>query len=125
MPNNSAFKGYRDDQIGVGNEGNSSQVNFPGTYWDPQSNKESEVFHNAAADALVRMGWVMIRDADGNEVEDPRLSRRPEDTEEVLQLRQRLALAEAELKKVNKPKAPAKPKNPSKPKDLTKPKDNK
>lgn len=119
MPNNSAFKGYRDDQIGVGNEGNSNQVNFPGTYYDPQSQKQSEVFHNAAADALVRMGWVMIKDAQGNKVES-QLSRRPEDTEEVLELRKKLAAAQAELKKVNKPKAVQKPKAPVQPKDLTK-----
>ena len=82
-----AFKGYRDDQIGVGNEGNTSKVNEPGTYFDPESEKEIEVTHPAAADALVRMGWVMIRDEHGNKVEN-RFSRRPEDSPEVLRLRE-------------------------------------
>ena len=44
MPDNSAFRGYRNDQIGIGNEGNTSQVKEPGLYFDPVSEKESEVF---------------------------------------------------------------------------------
>ena len=120
MPDNSVFKGYRADQIGVGNEGNTSKVNQPGTYFDPESENETTVFHTAAADALVRMGWIMIKDRDGNKVEN-RFSLRPEDTPEVLKLREQLEAAQAQLKKqtVKKPAAPKQPKAPKAPKVLT------
>lgn len=112
--NQTAFRGYRDDQIGVGNEGNTATINMPGLYFDPQSEKELEVFHTAAADALVRMGWVKVNfepvlDKEGN----PKLEkdgtpkmrrlpttfgRRPEDSPEVLKLRAELAAAQEQLK---------------------------
>lgn len=114
MPEISAFKGYRADQIGVGNEGNTSTVNEPGLYFDPVSEKESEVFHYAAADALVRMGWVRVMfDEEGNRLPTT-FGRRPEDSPEVLKLRAELEVARKELAKkaekpaASKPKAPAK-----------------
>ncbi len=97
MPDVSAFKGYRPDQIGIGNEGNTSKVNEPGLYFDPQSEKEIEVFHTAAADAVVRMGWVKVEfDEDGNRLPTT-FGRRPEDSPEVLKLRAELAAAQKEL----------------------------
>lgn len=111
------FKGYRDDQIGIGNEGNTVKINEPGVYFDPESEKELEVFHNAAADALVRMGWVRVNfDENGKRL--PTLAgRRPEDTPEIIELRAQLAAAQAQLKtkaaqkaKDKKPKPAAKPK---------------
>ena len=105
------FKGYRADQIGVGNEGNTSKVNEPGLYFDPESEKEIEVFHRAAADALVRMGWVKVEfDAEGNRLPTV-MGRRPEDSPEVLKLRAQLAAAQKELeKKQASTKPAAKPK---------------
>lgn len=101
MPDNSAFRGYRNDQIGIGNEGNTSQVNEPGLYFDPVSEKESEVFHNAAADALVRMGWVRVEfDDEGNRLPTT-FGRRPEDSPEVLKLRAELAAAQKALEEKN------------------------
>lgn len=101
MPDNSVFKGYRNDQIGIGNEGNTSQVNEPGLYFDPVSEKESEVFHNAAADALVRMGWVRVMfDDEGNRLPTT-FGRRPEDSPEVLKLRAELAAAQKALEEKN------------------------
>lgn len=111
MPDISAFKGYRPDQIGVGNEGNSSTVNEPGLYFDPVSEKEEHVFMHAAADALVRMGWVRVEfDEDGNRLPTT-FGRRPEDSPEVLKLRAELAAAKKELeskntKVVKEPKTP-------------------
>lgn len=111
MPDISAFKGYRPDQIGVGNEGNSSTVNEPGLYFDPVSEKEEEVFMTAAADALVRMGWVRVEfDEDGNRLPTT-FGRRPEDSPEVLKLRAELAAARKELetkqtKEAKEPKTP-------------------
>lgn len=118
MADVSAFKGYRPDQIGVGNEGNTSQVNEPGLYFDPQSEKELEVFHTAAADALVRMGWVRIMfDEEGNRLPTA-FGRRPEDSPEVLKLRAELAAAQRELDEKNKAQAKAakEPKEPKAPK---------
>lgn len=116
------FRGYRPDQIGVGNEGNTSQVNEPGVYWDPVSDKTEEVFFRAAADALVRMGWVQCeveRDEDGRvtKVIKPNYGgRRPEDSDEVLELRRKLAEANAALKasKQTEPKANTVKKTPAK-----------
>lgn len=34
----------------------------PGTYRDPQSGKELTVTMGAGADALVRMGWVLVEE---------------------------------------------------------------
>lgn len=111
--NQKAFRGYRDDQIGIGNEGNTANINYPGVYYDPASEKELEVFHTAAADALVRMGWVEVefeQNPDGTRGEriGPKgLGRRPEDDAEVIALRQQLAEAQAALKKQAKePKTP-------------------
>lgn len=101
MPDISAFKGYRPDQIGVGNEGNTSIVNEPGLYFDPVSEKEEEVFMPAAADALVRMGWVRVEfDEEGNRLPTT-FGRRPEDSPEVLKLRAELAAAKKELESKN------------------------
>lgn len=101
MADISAFKGYRADQIGVGNEGNTNKINEPGLYFDPQSEKESEVFHTAAADALVRMGWVRVEfDDEGNRLPTT-FGRRPEDSPEVLKLRAELAAAQRELDEKN------------------------
>lgn len=114
MADQSAFRGYRPDQIGVGNEGNTSQVNEPGLYFDPVSEKESEVFHTAAADALVRMGWVRVMfDDEGNRLPTT-FGRRPEDSPEVLKLRAELAAAQKALEEKNakEPKEPKAPKTP-------------
>ena len=97
MTDNKVFKGFRDDQIGIGNEGNPAGVNEPGLYFDPESEKELTVSHNAAADALVRMGWVRVQfDAEGNRLATT-FGRRPEDSPEVLKLRAELAAAQKEL----------------------------
>lgn len=116
MPDISAFKGYRPDQIGVGNEGNTSTVNEPGLYFDPVSEKEEEVFMPAAADALVRMGWVRVEfedtgkvDKDGNPIMKrlpTTFGRRPEDSPEVLKLRAELAAAQQELAERSELKEP-------------------
>lgn len=107
MADQSAFRGYRPDQIGVGNEGNTSQVNEPGLYFDPVSEKESEVFHTAAADALVRMGWVRVMfDDEGNRLPTT-FGRRPEDSPEVLKLRAELAAAQKALEEKNAAEAKA------------------
>lgn len=123
MADISAFKGYRADQIGVGNEGNTNLINEPGLYFDPQSEKELEVFHTAAADALVRMGWVRVEfDDEGNRLPTT-FGRRPEDSPEVLKLRAELAAAQRELDEKNKVKTVKEPKAPKAPKvvkDLTK-----
>jgi hypothetical protein len=120
---NKVFKGFRDDQIGIGNEGNPSGVNEPGLYFDPESEKELTVSHNAAADALVRMGWVRVQfDAEGNRLATT-FGRRPEDSPEVLKLRAELAAAQRELENKNSPKPVGTPKAPKKAKDLTKKED--
>lgn len=121
--NQSAFRGYRPDQIGIGKEGNTSKVNEPGVYWDPASDKFSEVFHPSGADALVRMGWVLCdvkRDEETGEITKiikPNYGgRRPEDSEEVLELRRKLAAAEKELSQVKESVADVKVKEPKTPK---------
>lgn len=101
------FKGYRPDQIGIGREGNTAHINEPGLYFDPVSEKESEVFHTSAADALVRMGWVRVMFKDTGKVDEEgkpimerlptTFGRRPEDSPEVLKLRAELAKAQKEL----------------------------
>ena len=102
MPDASAFKGYRPDQIGIGNEGNTSTINEPGLYFDPVSEKEETVFMTAAADALVRMGWVRVMfDDEGNRLPTT-FGRRPEDSPEVLKLRAELAATQRELAAKNK-----------------------
>lgn len=38
------------------------QSEKPGTYQDPQSGKELTVVMSAGADALVRMGWKLVKE---------------------------------------------------------------
>lgn len=44
--------------MAFGQEQNTGKINEPGVYRDPESGKELEVSMEAAADALVRLGWV-------------------------------------------------------------------
>ncbi len=60
--------------MAFGQEENTGNINLPGTYKDPQSGEELTVIHNAAADALVRMGWVRQADPEGTEAPDPTLT---------------------------------------------------
>lgn len=45
-------------------EQNTGDINYPGTYQDPQSKAILTVTMEAGADALVRLGWVRIEDED-------------------------------------------------------------
>lgn len=60
--------------MAFGQEENTGSINLPGTYKDPQSGKEVSVIHNAAADALARMGWVRQADPEGVEAPNPELT---------------------------------------------------
>lgn len=48
-------------------EQNTGDINYPGTYQDPQSKAILTVTMEPGADALVRMGWVRIEDEDVKE----------------------------------------------------------
>jgi hypothetical protein len=60
-----------DISMAFGQEENTSEINLPGTYTTPDGTKELTVIHNAAADALVRMGWIRKADAEGQDAPDP------------------------------------------------------
>lgn len=60
--------------MAFGQEENSGNISLPGTYKSPDGEKELHVVHNAAADALVRMGWVRQDDAEGVEAPNPNLT---------------------------------------------------
>lgn len=45
-------------------EQNTGDINYPGTYQDPQSGAILTVTMEAGADALARLGWVRIEDED-------------------------------------------------------------
>jgi|ERR1035437_4284717 hypothetical protein len=47
--------------MALGQEANTGTFNEPGLYRDPDSGAELEVSMSAGADALVRMGWKLIR----------------------------------------------------------------
>jgi hypothetical protein len=59
--------------MAFGQEENSDQINKPGVYKTPDGTKELTVIHNAAADALVRMGWVR-QEVEGEQAQDPNLT---------------------------------------------------
>lgn len=44
----------------IGDINNPQAPNIPGTYKDPQSGAEATVVMPAGADALVRLGWVLM-----------------------------------------------------------------
>lgn len=60
--------------MAFGQEENAGNINRPGVYKDPQSGVESTVIHNAAADALARMGWIRQEDAPDAPASDPTLT---------------------------------------------------
>lgn len=48
-------------------EQNTGDINYPGTYQDPQSKAILTVTMEPGADALVRLGWVRIEDEEVTE----------------------------------------------------------
>lgn len=44
--------------MALGQEQNTGEINYPGTYKDPQSGAVLTVTMEAGADALARLGWI-------------------------------------------------------------------
>lgn len=57
--------------MALGEERNSGEINYPGTYKDPASGAELTVTMEAGADALARLGWVRLEDAEPNQTKIP------------------------------------------------------
>lgn len=57
--------------MALGQEQNSGEINYPGTYKDPASGAELTVTMEAGADALARLGWVRLEDAEPNQTKVP------------------------------------------------------
>lgn len=57
--------------MALGQEQNTGEINYPGTYRDPRSGAELSVTMEAGADALARMGWVRLEDAEPNQTKIP------------------------------------------------------
>jgi hypothetical protein len=57
--------------MALGQEQNSGEINYPGTYRDNASGAELTVTMEAGADALARLGWVRLEDAEPNQTKVP------------------------------------------------------
>ncbi len=57
--------------MALGQEQNTGSINYPGTYRDNASGAELTVTMEAGADALSRLGWVRLEDAEPNQTKVP------------------------------------------------------
>jgi len=57
--------------MALGEEKNTGDINYPGTYRDPLSGAELTVTMEAGADALARLGWKRLEDAEPEQTKVP------------------------------------------------------